>query len=243
MGFVVLAAVVSLSAAPAPSAFVTVPPLRSVPADGLGSILADVESRMPPGHVYANPGNPTNWAHETTHGLNSRIRTSTGRPRVNAFYVLDGRAVIFTEPRLSLARVVSLVPAEFRRDVLAGGWDDCPLYALDEWTAYTAGTLCGLDRELHGLRPGPADEVHAYGLECAIALSAYAAAVVEAVDRFDPNYTERDELAAFVTWHTARVRETAELARTKSKHFWRPETAAILAAFDRHYPRSEEATP
>lgn len=244
MAFVVLSAAVSLSAAPAPLAFVTVPPLRSVPAEQLGTILADVESRLPPGHPYVALDDPMNWAHEGTHGVNSQIRNSAGRERVNAFYLLDGRAVILSEPRFSLSQIIALVPREFQRDVLAvAAWNDQPLYALDEWTAYTSGTLCGLDRELHGLSPGRDRSGCSHSLECAIALSAYAAAVVEAVDRFDPNYTERDELAAFVTWHTARVRETAELARTKSKHFWRPETAAILSAFNRRYPRSEEPTP
>ena len=51
-----------------------VPPIREVP-DSLSVVLPDLESRMPEDHAYRSH-NFVNWAHETTHGLNSRIRNS-----------------------------------------------------------------------------------------------------------------------------------------------------------------------
>lgn len=240
VGLVALAALLNFSelgAAPREPTFVEVPALRQVPRERLGAVLADVEAHLQPGNPYVAVDDPMGWAHEGTHGVNSLIRNSTGRERVNAFYLLDNRGVVLAEPRLSLSQLVLLVPREFQRDVLAvAEWNDRPLYALDEWTAYTNGTLCGLERELAGLSPGRDPTGCAHSLECAIALSAYAATLVAAVERFDPQYPDREELVAFVTWHTARVRETVELARAKSKCFFSPRTAALWQAFERHYP-------
>jgi hypothetical protein len=43
------------------------------PVTGLGTVLSDIDSHMPAGHQYKDSDKIT-WAHETTHGLASRIR-------------------------------------------------------------------------------------------------------------------------------------------------------------------------
>ena len=138
--------------------------------------LADIESHMPDGHPYMDRRHVT-WAHETTHGLNARIRnqsvqieqihsgsvpltlpipeiqdTSVVSGRYNACYVLNNMAFVMEEPPLKLSQIANSVPTSMRgmsyRLYLIQQqqyWNDCPLYVLDEWSAYTNGLSTALD--------------------------------------------------------------------------------------------------
>ena len=82
----------------------------------LGKVLADIESKMPVGHQYKNSDKIT-WGHETTHGINSRVRNfyhTAGNIR-NAFYCLDGKALLLSEPKgLFLHDVARKIPKSLR---------------------------------------------------------------------------------------------------------------------------------
>ena len=122
-------------------------PEREVNDSRLGKTLCDIECRMPPGHVYRDNDLVT-WAHETTHGINSRVRCEVGG-MVNAFYCLNGWVGIYREPNFRKSQVCAFVPANLRglgwETYMAGAssWDDRPLYILDEWVAYINGAIVG----------------------------------------------------------------------------------------------------
>ena len=121
-----------------------IPPVRSVDPH-LGLVLGDIDSHMPAGHGYRDNRRVT-WAHETTHGLNARIRNQY--PGSNACYVLNDRAIILVEPtKFTLSKVASAVPRSLRGmsyDLYLiqqqRYWNEQPLYVLDEWSAYANGT-------------------------------------------------------------------------------------------------------
>src|SRR5262245_61723177 len=50
-----------------------------------GKLLSDIESMLRPNHGYEHRDDLTIWAHEATHGVNSRGRQALP-PRFNAFY-------------------------------------------------------------------------------------------------------------------------------------------------------------
>lgn len=157
-----------------PPEFYPVPALRQV-SPSLPPTLRDVESRMPAGHQYRHSDMAT-WVHETTHGLNARIRNEyrakNGFPKINAFYCLNGQAVILHEPPVTIARVASVVP-EFLRGRLYQNylvsqqryWNNEPLYLCDEWSAYYNDAL--VSRELGHEPHSGALEFAAYGLAVA----------------------------------------------------------------------------
>jgi len=157
-----------------------VQPIRS-PDPRLEPTLGDIESHMPAGHPYRDSRHVT-WAHETTHGLNARIRNQNvkvkqiavgaglgltlsypvpvdGVPfpelrlgRVNACYVLGGKAFVCEEPDLRLSQIAEAVPRSMRgmsyRLYLVEQqryWEDCPLYVFDEWSAYANGLSTAID--------------------------------------------------------------------------------------------------
>lgn len=144
-----------------PPEFYPVPQLRQV-SPSLPPTLRDVESRMPSGHQYRHADMAT-WVHETTHGLNALIRNEyrakNGYPKINAFYCLNGHAVILPEPETTIRRVSEVVPM-FARGRLYQNylvsqqrwWNDRPLYLADEWVSYYNDAL--VSREL-GKTPHP----------------------------------------------------------------------------------------
>ncbi len=189
----------------------TLPAVRNVDATRLGGILADIESRMPPGHGYSDSDLVT-WAHETTHGINSRCRVSLGA-RVNCFYCLNGHLGVFREPRLRKSTVCQYVPPNLRGDVwslyMAGQqeWDDTPLYVLDEWIAYINGAAAGQQLYPNGSANGRSlthDVAHA------LEFSGYASALMRAIDAHDPSYPDRAKLASFIGWNIDRTLSLAK---------------------------------
>jgi hypothetical protein len=128
--------------------FINVPPVREAPTND-GKVIHDLEERMPVRHPYRD-SNKITWAHETTHGLQANIRNSNvgpGRPK-NAFYWLQGRAILCVEPTFRMQTYADLVPVAVRGQIYRQymvsqrrWWDDRPLYPWDEWTAYANGSV------------------------------------------------------------------------------------------------------
>ena len=134
-----------------------VPPLRATPGN-LGTVLADIESHMPVGHIYRENDRVT-WGHETTHGLNSRIRQMFGG-NIGAFYCLRSRAAVFPNPHVTISQVAPYVPRSLRGWITyspymvgrsANEWNSTPLYICDEWSAYINGSATGLDLASKGM--------------------------------------------------------------------------------------------
>ena len=118
---------------------------------------------MPAQHQYRD-ANIITWAHETTHGLQSRIRNENFEIgfRKNAFYVLEGRAMLCIEPSFLMSDYVSSIPSSLRGNIYQiymvqqqGDWNDTPMYPWDEWTAYANGTANRIELD----RAEDADEV------------------------------------------------------------------------------------
>lgn len=110
--------------------------------------LKDLDSRMPNNHIYRDSDVVT-WGHETTHGINSRLRNKYQTP--NAFYILNGNCFIISNPPFSLKTIAINTPRDMRGGIFnlylvhaQGDWNDSPLYVFDELTAYTNGTIVGL---------------------------------------------------------------------------------------------------
>jgi hypothetical protein len=135
--------------------FTNIPARRSA-NDNNGKVIQDLEERMPTRHPYRHSDRVT-WAHETTHGLQANIRNANvgpGRPK-NAFYCLEGRAILCLEPNFRMRDYANLVPQAVRGQIYKQymvdqrrWWDDRPLYAWDEWVAYTNGTATRLELEM-----------------------------------------------------------------------------------------------
>lgn len=131
-------------------------------------VIRDLESRMPQRHQYRSK-DLINWAHETTHGLNSKIRGSLG-PELRAFYVLKGRCWICSDCDFKMGRVGAIVPRLVRGNVYhylkAPDWQDRPSYLLDEWVAYLNGTEAGLLGQKDDWRPESLEFAFEVGMYC-----------------------------------------------------------------------------
>lgn len=143
MRWLLMAILLSLTAT-ARGDWVTVPPVRQ---SGMGGSLGEIEDRMPGQHQYRASDVGT-WAHETTHGLNSRIRQQAGGTgQVNAFYLLGGKAMVLPEPRgVTLSKVAARIPANQRGSAYQlyfveqqRYWQNEPLYLCDELACYLNG--------------------------------------------------------------------------------------------------------
>lgn len=168
-------------------------PIREVNCQNYGKTLCDIESHMPEYHNYRDRDKVT-WAHETTHGLHSRLRNKHGVK--SALYTLNNNAFLFkNQPRTTLQKISELT-------IYKGGvydlyliqqqayWNNEPLYVLDEWVSYINGTYTGLDLDLN----------RGESLEYALEFNFYAQALIEAVEQDDSNYPDLDILNNFVGW-------------------------------------------
>lgn len=181
--------------------WIDVPVFRPMAQCRGSTVLADIESRMPANHGYAFPSLPMTWAHETTHGLNSNLRS--GKPGVNAFYVLHGKAMLIREPKGRLSSVSQLIPPSLRGPSFQlylieqrRYWDDTPTYLLDEWVAYINGSCCGREISENGWN---------FELLQACNFSVYSLAMAQSVSVSDPTY-DHTQLKEFIRYNASRVR-------------------------------------
>lgn len=117
--------------------------------------LKDIDSMLKADHIYRHEVVST-WAHEATHGINSRARLlyqKQYKTTINALYMLDGYVAILGEPPLTMEQVAAAVPLELRGQHTytlymvdqRRYWNNEPLYILDELTAYTNGAVVGIE--------------------------------------------------------------------------------------------------
>lgn len=136
--------------------YLDLPHLRQ---DKIGGLLGDIDSQLQQGHIYSHPDRMI-WAHETTHGINSRLRLGLHSP--NGYYLLGGLSFsISSPPGLTLSQVAQAVPQNRRGRIYklymldpqhdvpnlgkGSNWNDTPLYVMDEMVAYTNDILVGLE--------------------------------------------------------------------------------------------------
>ena len=214
----------------------TWPKVRNV--NNLGRVLNDIDSHMPAGHQYRD-GNKITWAHETTHGINADVRNKHYQPnqrRVNAFYVLNDRAAVITEPPITIAQMADMVPQDLRgpsyqlylvqqrRD-----WNNEPLYLMDEWTAYTNGTECGRELNAQGWD---------FELLQAHNFNVYCLYLAKAIQERCPDYDDK-QFKAYLMWNMARVFRLTEGSITS-----RPARMALvepeyMTALDLHFGKKK----
>lgn len=168
----------------------------------LGAVLSDIESHMPEGHDYRFQGQPMTWSHETTHGLNGRLRMFFRGKGKNYLYCLDSKCVEIAEPTCTLRDVAMSIPPSLRGPsynlyMIQQGryWNDTPSYVLDEWIAYTHGTMTGIAVDEDGWY---------YELLQANNFSVYAIAMAKAVKERDPSY-DHTQLREFMAWNIQRI--------------------------------------
>jgi hypothetical protein len=171
-------------------------------------VLADVLARLPDPEYWrdqTDPGDLVTWTHEGTHGACVRLPKVPG---AHAIYLLDGRGVSLRHPRLTIGDVARSIPADKRGRIFdlylveqRRDWDREPIYLVEEWVAYVHGTFA---RRQLGLTRREETESHARELE------GYCRAMLALADRVDPDYPDRDKLAAFIEWNAARFRAAVE---------------------------------
>ena len=191
-------------------AFITVPAENNKTNAQWGTVLTDIVQHLPEEqtHIYFDHDTVTH-GHETSHGIHAHIRNTYTEYSVhdNAFYVLEGRAVIIKEPSLNKSDVGPYVPPtlrEFRFSTYVTGqsaWDDTPLYIWDEWNAYVNGAEVGMSRFTEGLwDEGWRDQ--SGNMEFII----YSLAVGLAVESLDPDYIDANpNFLQFLAWNTRRA--------------------------------------
>lgn len=179
--------------------WIVLKPLRSV--TNLGTVLNDIDSHLQAGHIYRDSDKIT-WGHETTHGINSRLRQLyQGQGRINGFYVLQDRGVIIQEPKTTIQAVARAIPPSLRGGVYslyliqqAPSWGDTPLYIFDEWTAYTNGSAVRKD-----LNITERAETVQYMME----FDVYAMTLAMVMKQQDPNYDDK-QFKAYLMWNIER---------------------------------------
>ena len=209
-------------------------PLRIIRSEQHGKLGSEIQSMLQAGHIYLTPGESNvNAAHETTHGVNSRLRQMYSGG-VNCFFVGQGKAFVCREPRVRLSDVLARVPAELRGNGCAlylqqqqRDWNDQPTYCLDEWTAYVNGAIVGFDIG----RPEWME------LERAIEFCGYATALLCAIEDLDPGYADKAALSEFVSWQICRVSVLCE--RAKKAGVWRESHEGLSSRFVNRFVREQ----
>lgn len=188
-------------------------PIRQLDRSRYTSWMANIEERMPEQHVYRVANDLSTSAHETIHGINSRLRNEIGAG-VGAFYMGKDRVWIFRTPKTTLSRVAARTPNNVRNNrtyplymqgQMQEAWDHEPLYILDEWVAYLGGTEASLEAF------GPVKDTPDTGtlvsadVESAMFLSAYAMVLLYSIEQDDPQYQDMDKLKQFIALNTQRT--------------------------------------
>ncbi len=214
------------------------PPIQpNLPKGDLGETLHDIETHLQAGHLYRDDDRIT-WAHETTHGINSRIRNESGKGSThNGLYCLQNRAVLIKEPEgITLTDIAKAVPREVRGRVYdlylvqqARHWNDKPLYVYDEWIAYTNGTITALEY----LWSGTLKEPRLGTLHNMMEFTIYSLCLLSIVQNPD------QQLKAFTTWNLDRVMSTYAQSRGEPK-LYETITEKLIEDFNTHCTRIKD---
>ena len=250
--------------------WIAYPPLQ-FRARSDATVLGDIESHMPAGHIYTDPDRIT-WGHETSHGLASQIRMQYSggiglidfidkKPyfklnpaymytvgKINGFYVLNDRAVIIMEPQTTLRAVARSVPPSLRGmsfNLYLGSqvqsWNDCPLYLIDEFIAYTNGSAVRADLKItdRGESVTQMLEMGIYVMSEAMVIktddSQFKNFVMWSLDRMMKVYRDNRAVggvgAADAYWNIAQTTADAENLRQFIRNYYGKEWVKMVLGF------------
>lgn len=155
------------------------------------SLYADVMNRAR--KPFTGHSRDTN-AHETTHEIQSVLRNAHGG-RVNAFYLLNGKAVICKEPGVKISYVGKFCPAVLRSyrwplycEQQQQYWNNEPLYLVDEWSAYINGCAVSLEDKHAGKKEESTDAASG-----TLEMGIYSIAMAMAVEKYDQEYFKNNK--------------------------------------------------
>lgn len=141
---------------------------------------------------------------------NNITKTKVMGDQYNAFYLGQNRAIYLYEPHFRKSQIADFIPTKFRKSrfgtYITGQkeWDSTPLYVFDEWVAYCAGTDAAIDLSKIGNQSPQGTDIASGPAE----FTAYAAAVVLAAQKYDPDYFKREpKFLPFVQWNAQRALE------------------------------------
>lgn len=168
------------------------------PPESFPDILRDVASRLPR-NTDAKDADLITYTHEGTHFL------SRSSPGGHGVYVLGGNRHFIPTPPLRTDYVLGSVPAEKRGSIYEtylrqgqhGYWITQPLMILDEWNAYTHGSIARRQLSLALRRE---TDVHSHTF-------ATYAEVLYRLAKECPGY-DSTELQRYCRWNLERCRAT-----------------------------------
>lgn len=180
------------------------PPVRSAP-QSYPPILRDLYSRVedPDYWRLKDKSDLVSWVHELNHGASFQSCTPDKKHGV---YLLGGRAIILTNPKVTIEQVARAVPRRDRGAIFSHylvtqrrDWNSQPLYLLDEWTAYVHGAIA---HDQLGLGEERA-ETFAFAWE----MERYCRTMTVVIEKLDPTYPELNRLRSFIDWNSNRMPE------------------------------------
>ena len=192
--------------------FIKIPKYRSIKDNG--EIYRDVLEHSQQKPFGDESGRNVN-VHETAHGIHSDIRNQYEkefkRYDLNAFYCLDGNAILLIEPKITIRHIIKYVPEKLRSyrwnlyfvEQLKD-WNDKPTYILEEWVAYILGSKCAVDDHQKSIITHRSDAVSG-----CLDFSIYATALAIAVKNHDPEYWDNHpEFKAMINYHLIQAKKT-----------------------------------
>jgi len=136
-------------------------------------------------------------AHENIHMISSHLRQLySKRGKINGFYLLDNKALILKQPKITISQAASYVPKNLRGsrfDVYfkrqSKYWDSEPLYIIEEHLGYVTGGMCAVNDYVNGKSTEDNTDVCSAAME----FIAYSTAVAMCVKDKDPDYWDRED--------------------------------------------------
>jgi hypothetical protein len=148
-----------------------------------------------------NRNDLVSWVHELNHGASSQSCPPAER---HGIYLLNGRAWIARNPKVTISQVAAAIPSRDRGPIWQTymvdsrrDWNSQPLYLLDEWTAYIHGAIAA--SQLGHTADTNATRAYAYEME------RYCRAMVLVIEKRDPDYPDMKPLVSFVEWSSGRL--------------------------------------
>lgn len=172
---------------------------------GANKSLVDINTHIPVHNIYESEDD---LGHERTHGINSLLRQR--HPGNAAFYVLENRYIVLKNTRFRKTHVAGFIGNDYLKNntlfplyVLDRDWDDTPSHLIDEWVAYTNGSTVRLDYARS--RNWPYSNSRRETISNMLLFNFYVTAFVQAVDRYDPSYVDKEQLHEFIYWNIKRT--------------------------------------
>lgn len=172
--------------------------------DCFSRLIQKYKTEVSKNDKFGPPDKP-NVCHEATHYIISMLRCADDPKNENndAVYIDHGRYLLFDHPKVTLKQVQTYLTEDERthiRDVMETweNWDKEPLYILDEWCAYSNGTICAKEVDA----PAPRIEMSRnHMMRCGVIAEAF----IKCIEEHDPSYAQLADLKEFVAWQQVRA--------------------------------------